>query len=133
MGEDSSALLKVYERGIAEKAAMAECVNRIIGFTHGEKFEGTTSQKEFTNFIQHLSNVRSLFSKHDNEMAGAMVEMILSDYSLSRRLGPLFNSRITEELQLILAIPIDLSRLRSKEFKALLQAQGVGAGIEYRR
>ena len=132
MSEPDSALLKLYQLSLGEKQKVAEAANNIIALIEGEKLK-TSSEKEFTNFVQHLSNLKPFMTKGDCQEADEKVRLIMTEMQIGKQ-NPVFGifaqQRVILALRLVLALPIDFSRLKSRKWKALLAAHSVAVETE---
>src|ERR1039458_4620463 len=112
-----------------ERSAMAVAAKRIIAMLDGEKIDGTSVDAEIADLVQHLGNLITFVKTEHGRLAEAKVQEIAAWLRLDRMLpGGGFDERIKGELLSLLMIPIDLSKIRSKKVRAMIQAQGFGAG-----
>ncbi|MGA2876995.1 MAG: hypothetical protein ABSE82_15870 [Nitrososphaerales archaeon] len=121
------AALQLFELCRSEREMMTQSAKRIIALLDGERTEGVTFDKEFTEFLGHLSNIKGFLSKRDQKLSELTVELI----QIYRRFGA--SDQIKVYLYELLTFPVDYSNKPFKKIRAAVNAMGIGAAIGLER
>jgi hypothetical protein len=125
-----SFLLRLEERCARERAAMRKAANEFMPLLDDHDSKGTTLDREFNAFVEHLANISSFLKPDDSRRAQLKVQHIEILLQFRSGIPKTLSNKIKEDVRSILGYQIDYSRLRSKKFRDMLEYEGTGADVE---
>jgi hypothetical protein len=127
---DEDVALRLFEYTRGEREKMLTARKNIDALLNGGRIQGTDYEKELSTFVGHLGNIKGLMPERYQRLS----ELKIKQVRLYEKIGGEgFREAVGEDLDEILAYPIDYKSKLWKRISAQIMSHGFGAGASVER